>query len=579
MEHDTMARAARLAGLWMSLLLLALPALHATTVLVNSQNYEDVMAASVYAAANGDTLAFAITPAQAVFVTHYYTSVKTDPVVYLEGSKTILPNMATLLRQTGLRNLTVVQGQPVQEWVADQFPRKQAILVGGGYGQDALSLAPYAALTKSPLFFVDEPSRAGPVLDAIASRGYASTLIYGQVASQLTPEQTAKLPEPQTIDTGSRYTNNMEIVRRFEQIRPARQAMFVSGYSFEKSMVDASYPIVLVGRSSVPNDLADFLKKQNITSGVVFSGDSTDPSQQSSIVDGMASLRALYPELAVFIKFGEGYAGVNQALPLMVMPLPSPTVSLQVLNLSYNVGAKRFELRVANAGDFIYLSSGVFVSGVGSADSSQISLAPNQTTTVGIPLDASSAIVSGHIPAADVTVNYGEDAGLLDNVDTVSFTNIPLSTYSDNSTLTLVRVTYSSDQKAFQLQMQGDGWVSGTLRFVIQGRPVVLDLPLQEIHGAGIVQVKYLLSSDEEAYVNGLAADYFLRTGSRSDVLLREQRGQSPVAVSRPLALADNGAALPAGSPPWAMVCIGVVLVVGALVAVRYFLSRQDSFE
>ena len=565
---------------WLVLLLLACPALHAATVLVNSQNYEDIIAASVYAAANGDTLAFAITPAQAVFITHYYTSVKTDQVIYLEGSRSVLPNMGTLLRETGLQNLTSVSGQSIQEWVADQFPKKQAILVGGGYGQDALALAPYAALTKSPVFFIDEPSQAGPLLDRIARRGYASVLIYGQLASRLTPEQTASMPEVRTIDTGSRYTNNMEIVRQFTAIKPARQVMFVSGYSFEKSMVDADYPIILVGRSSVPNDLASFLKGQNITSGVVFSGDSIDPNQQSSIVDGMASLRALYPGLAIFIKFGEGYAGMSQALPLMVTSLPSPSVSLQVLNLSYNVEARRFELRASNTGDFIYLSSGVFVNRVGSASSSQISLAPNQTTTIGIPLDATTAISTGNIPAADVTVNYGEDSGLLDNVDTVSFVNIPLSTYIDNSSLNLVRVTYSSEAKAFQLQMEGEGWVSGTLRFVIAGRPVVLDLPLQQIHNAGLVQVKYLLTTDEESYVNGLAADYFLRTGARSDILLREQRGQSPVTVSRPALLApDTGSKSGQADIPWLLIFGALAVVVVGVLGVRYFMSRRDGFE
>ena len=560
------------------LLACALPPLQAATVLVNSQDYQDVLAAAVYAAASNHTLAFAIDPAQAVFISRYYTTTKTDPIIYLEGNKTILPNMAALLRESSLRNLTLVQGASIEEWAADQFPRTQAILVGGGYGQDALSAAPYAALTRSPLFFIDSPSRADAVLSSIQKRGYQSVLIYGSVARQLTPQQTALLPNPRVMDEGSRYANNMQIVRQFLAIRPAHQVMLVSGYSFEKSMVDASYPVVLVGRSSVPADLADFLQEQNITSGVVFSGDSSNPSQGSSIVDGVARLRALDPSLAIFIKFGEGFSGVSQALPLMVIPLPAPSVSLRVLNLSYNVGSKLFELRVSNSGDFVFLSSGVFVNGVGSAQSSQVSLPPNQTTTMGIPLDASSAISSGLIPAADVTVSYGEDSQLLDSVDTISFVNIPLSTYADNSSVRLAGITYSSERKAFELRMEGDGWVSGTLRFILNNRPVVLDLPLQRINGAGTVEVKYLLSGDEENYVNGLSADYFLRTGARSDILLKEQRGQSLLSVSRSILL-GGGAAGPSLGPSLPLICGSVALLALALVAVRYYLSRRDSFE
>jgi hypothetical protein len=562
----------RFAFIFALCLLFLLPS--AFIVLVNSQNYQDVLAAAVYSAAGNHTLVFAIDPSQAVFISKYYTSIKSEPIIYIEGNRTVLPNMAAILRAASLQNLTIVQGVDVQEWVADQFPRNQAILVGGVHGQDALSVAPYAALTRSPIFFIDNPSGADSKLQAIKRRGYQSVLVYGSLAHQLSEKQTALFQNIRTIDEGSRYANNMKIVKEFLSLKPSRQVMLVSGYSFEKSMVDSNYPIVLIGRSSVPESLASFLRENNITSGVVFSSDSPSPSQGSSIVDGIARLRELYPSLSIFIKFGEGFSGVSQALPLMVLTLPSPAISLRVLNLSYNVGSKLFELRISNSGDFVYLLAGVFVSQVGSSQSSQILLAPNQTTSLAIPLDASAAISSGVIPAADITVYYGEDSQLLDNIDTISFVNIPLSTYSDNSSVRLVGITYSSQRKAFELAMEGEGWVSGTLRFVLNDRPIVLNIPLSHISGSGVVSVKYLLTSEEENYVNGLGVDWFVRTGSRSDILLKEQRGQNQISLSRPLLSIENIG--PSAGPSLPLICGSIAILAFALVAVRYYLSKKE---
>ena len=551
--------------------------LFSTTVLVNSQNYEDIISASVFAASQGYAFAFTIDPRQAVFITRYYTAVKTDPVIYLEGNQTILSNMATMLQESKLGNLTIVQNRPVQEWVADQFPRTQAILVGGAYGQDALSAAPYAAVSQSPIFFIDDPSKAQATLTAVRSRGYAKVMVYGSLASQLAKADLDSLPPVETVDTGSRYSNNIEIVKKFLELKSAHQVMFVSGQAFEKSMVDSKYPLVLVGRSTVPQELVTFLSANNISSGVVFSGDSQDPAVGSNIVDGVAKLRALNPNLSIFIKFGEGYSGVNQALPLMIAPLPSPRISLDLLNISYNVGSRQFEIRAADSGDFIFLSASVLIEGIGSAESSQITLEPGQTTTLGVDLDATRAISDGRIPSADVTAQFGEDSGLADNIETVTFVDIPLSTYEDNSSVRLSGIAYSSEHKAFILHLQGDGWVSGTARFMLGTRPIVLDVPPTLIKGSGDVEVKFLLSADEERYVSGLNFDYLIRYGSRPDVLLKEDRGRQEFSV------------LPAAPGPWfggadgsggglslPMLCAGGAILVAALAGARYYLSQRD---
>ncbi len=542
-------------------------------IIVNSLDYRDVLSGAVYAAAGDNTFVFASDPQQAVFISHYYTLTKDTPIIYLEGNSNVLANMAALLRESGVKNLSVVQGKSIPDWVADQFPKNQAIVVGSLYGQDALSVAPYAALTKSPVFYVDEPSLAGPLMANISARGYSRVLLYGTVAHQLPPEALAALQNSWSIDTGSRYTNNLQIAQEFEDIDATTQVMFASGHSFEKSMVDRRYPILLVGNSDVPAELLQFLDRNAMRTGVVFSSD-------EGIVEGVSRIRTLRPNISIFIKFGEGFRVVNQTQPLMAMSLPSPNIAgmLDILNLSYNVGEKMFELTLRNRGDPVSLTASASSSVAGSATSSQIAIGSNATTTLSIPLDATRAISGGRIPALSITVRYGEDTHLLDNTETVQYTDVPLSYYNDTSSVSVVGVTYSETRKAFILQLQGDGYIEGSLRFVIRDRPVSLPFSAH-VSGSGTVEIKYLLTADEEAYVDGLPADYFVRAGGRSDILLHETRGQVNVV------LVAAGADKPAGGGgvplnlPIPMLCAGVVVLIAAGMIVKFIAGRRSDFD
>jgi hypothetical protein len=418
------------------------------------------------------------------------------------------------------------------------MPRAGAIVVGSTYGQDALAVSSFAAMTGQPLFFINDPANAQGVLADLASRNYPQVLLYGSIAHQIPPSQLALLPHRRTIDTGNRYANNVQIASEFLNLTPATQVMLVSGKTFEKSMVDQQFPLILVGRSEASSEVSRFIQRAGIVSGVVYSGD-------ADIVDGVTRLREQVPNLSLFVKFGEGYvgaAGSAQPLPLAIVPLPAPTIALEVLNLTYNVPAKAFELRIANRGDFAALTGGVNVSGAGAAVSSQILMDPNTTTTLSIPLDASAAVASplgaasgGRIRAVILTLHYGEDSGLMDNLDTISFTNVPTSFYNDTSAVRLTGISYSDEQKAFIISLEGEGWAAGTLDLTLNGKPLSVRFPPTHVSGSTQIVIKYLLTADQQKSVDGLSGRYFLRTGAQQDILLKEKRGQSPIQGTHPL--------------------------------------------
>ena len=553
-------------------LLLLFALANATTVILNSQDYSDVIAGAVYAVSNDYQYVFALTPNQSVFISQYYTLNPAEPIIYVEGHKPVLANMASLIRESGVHNLTVAQPPDVEAWIAGRMPREQAIVVGRPYGQDALSVSSYASLTSSPLFFVDDPSDSAALMANLSAMGYHSVLFYGPVAHQLPSNQLLLFPNRRTIDLGSKYLNNLKIASEFLAIQPATQAMFVSGRTFEKSMADKNFPLLLAGRSDVPIEVPDFISQNGIRSGVVFAGD-------SDIVDGLNRLRTVSPNLSLFVKFGEGYlygGQSSQPMPLMVIPLPAPQIAIEVINLSYNVPSKSFEVRLASRGDFASIRSSITVPSVGAAESSQISLDPNATTTLAIPLDALRASDGRFIGQAMLTVRYGEDSRLLENVDTISFVDVPISYYNDTSFVRVLNITYSDADKSFVIVLDGQGWVEGQIQFTINNQPITLRLPSTQVNGRTSVSVKYLLSPDEEKFVNGLPADYFIRSGDRPDILIKETRGQNVVLVP---SLTQNSEG-PFANVPWATICFFSFAIVAVLLLLRHFVQRQsDSFD
>jgi hypothetical protein len=543
-----------------------------TTLIVNSLDYKDIISSAVFAKNKNYTFLFALTPNQSVFLTKYYTTNKDEPIIYIEGKDPVLVNMGFLLQEAKLKNLSINKPENIPLWIADQLSYNEVILVGSKYGQDALAVSSYAALVGAPILFFD-PSKEDELLSNILVRNYSKVIIYGPINSQMSDKFLSSLKNKEIIDTGSKYLNNLEIVKKFLAIKPSRQGVFVSGYTFEKSMIDTSFPLFLVGKSSVPSYYIDFLEQNQIKTGVVFSGD-------GDIVDGVNYIRSQLENMQFFVKFGEGYRGSAQPLPLVVIPLPSPKFQIEVQNLSYNIKEKLFELKLSNKGDFVALSAAISLPKSKTAQSSQIFLDSNKTTTLAIPIDASADILNNKIPSASLTILYGEDSKLMDNIDILTIENIPISNYSDNSSVRFLGLEYYSPTKEFVLAFDGQGWVEGTISFNINNRVIVLRVPLSKINGLTKIKIKHFLSAEEENYVNKLETNFFFRSGEEQSILLKEKRGSIPINVQKSSS-SNSNLILPSLSKSsdffiYIFVFIGLFVII--IFILNFFRKRGDSF-
>ena len=389
-------------------------------VLVNSYHFEDVISGSVWAAENGAGYLFVLTPEQGEYAVKFLSASRA-PISYFESDKPVVPDLdAAIVSASNSSALLIAQRQPgLAAWFADHSPGTDAIIVGSDDGAESVSAAPYAALEHAGLYFSD-PAQL-PCLLAKLKSSNRSILIYGSLASSL---PSAERVGVDVLDSGSRYADNLELLKRYAALSPIRQVVFASGQVFEKSMVMGGSPVALVGLTEVSPDLIAWLKASNISIGKVISGDGDITGAQAMLTQDAG--------VSLFPAIGEGYPGDSQTRPLLVLPLPGPRPILVVDPssdpLRYDLSTRTFMVGVENSDHYpAYVRVVVQLPDGHSSASSLVSLSPGETRSIPVRLDAGAYTAAGCIEAATLFIHYGSSSLQTEYIRQLNYARIPLA--------------------------------------------------------------------------------------------------------------------------------------------------------
>jgi hypothetical protein len=217
---------------------------------------------------------------------------------------------------------------------------KNFIVIDDSYGYNAVSVGPYATLTNSFILFADENNIAD-VIDFLDRNGVDKLILYGTVDRFVRTE--LQKYDPDVIDFENRFDNNLEIAKRFQEQKPAKQVLFTNGEFLEDQLVSGGNgrePIIFVGKDKVPPQVVEYVKNSNIEIGVLIGNDLT---YTAKILKDQA-------DISVFIKFGKGTAGTEykevEALDRFV--LPSYDLMLAIDSVIYNTATKQLEVVYRN---------------------------------------------------------------------------------------------------------------------------------------------------------------------------------------------------------------------------------------
>jgi hypothetical protein len=375
-------------------------------ILSNSEDWKDVYSTMLYGTLTEKTSNFLVSDRHATLILN---SIPTKTHIWVISSKSI-PYVR------GYKSLLESRGYTAEEFEYDNVNLELAkklnvnsfIIIDPSYGYNAISVAPYAAATNSYVLFADRDN-IREIDRFLSGIDVKKILVYGQVDREVLNAITRYGPEIINKD-GDRFLNNIEIVKKYQEIRHAKQAILTNGEFIEQEIMSGAEPVIFIGTNNVPDVVREYIKESDIEVGVLIGNE----------LVGTATFIRRQIGISVFVKFAQGARApegrISQVEALDMFYLPVYTLNLEVDNIKYNKATNQLEVTLKNTEE-----QAVYFIGTYSLTSSD-----GAKQTVG---DAAANFIDGNelktmvydvepMPEGTITVDvfviYGESKGSLE---------------------------------------------------------------------------------------------------------------------------------------------------------------------
>lgn len=392
-------------------LLLASTAAAKEYIIINSDSWKDIYSGAVYSQLKNKEFKYLISEKHSSKITGMLR--KDDKITVIESDK--LPfvlNYAGTLERRGLDAETIkASGNTLNTQLASQAPTSSFIIIDPAYGYDAVSVAPFARLTNSYVLFADKGS-IDEILGLFQRKQPQRILIYGDVDQEVIDALYQYRPE--IINVGSRYDNNIEIVKKYRQIKPTDQITISSGEILEEGTLAANYPVLFIGKEVVPDRIIQYVKNSGIDYAVLIGNELTRPAKQIKDLTG----------ITVFVKFAQGRPVLGEDSTkvegLDLFYLPSYEREIELSGIRYNLATGTIDVALQNKKDLkTYLATTVSVY----AGEQRIHTAGDQDVEIlegddrrgfSYPADLSYYLAENPQLEANIYTTYGEAPNFMD---------------------------------------------------------------------------------------------------------------------------------------------------------------------
>ncbi len=448
-------------------LLLPVFAADVTQIISNSEQWQDVYSITHYANLRNINSDFLVSTQHGTIL---LTGLSKGSVIEVISSTEtpFVINYPSLLRNSGFENFEEKEVENANLELINDLPAiENFVIVGSLYGYNAIAVAPYALQSKSWVFLADA-SNIDEIVATLNRRTVNTIIIYGLVDREVS--DALESFDPEIIDTGDRFNDNIEIVKRYLAIKPVNQVVLTNGEFIEKEVMSGAEPILFTGKENVPVQIQDYLKNSDIEVGVLIGSD---------LVGAATNIRRS-TGISVIVKFARGArapAGTISAVEgLDLFYLPSPILNLSIHNIKHNSALNTLEVTYRSDSNApVYFTGTITIENEGGTtitrvgDTESVFIAPLDYRTVVYP---DVIIPSSTSAIADVYTLYGETPSSLEKVlqGTYSITNVNVI---DRCDITIDKVIYQKNKDTFVIKIKNtapvDCWVDVDLKDVLVG--------------------------------------------------------------------------------------------------------------
>jgi len=430
----------------LTLLLLPLNA-SADRIISNSEDWRDVYSTLLYANILKQPSNFLVSDRHATLLLNSIPRgtklqvVSSSRVPYIVGYKSFLEN----------------RGYPSDELIFDSANLELAkrlnvtrfIVIDDSYGYNAISVAPYAVVSNSYVLFADR-NNIDEVYSFLKNRKVDSIIIYGNVDREVINQLTEFNPEIINKD-GDRYDNNIEIVKKYQEIKHAKQAVLTNGEFIEAEIMSGVEPVIFIGSQNVPEQVKKYIQESGLEVGVLignqYVGTATNIRRQTG--------------LSVFVKFAQSArvprGPISPVEGLDLFYLPVINIVLDIFSIEYNRATNTLEVTIKNNADQAAFFKGTYTI----EDSSGKKFKVGDTTPIFIDGKEFKTVtyeiepLTGNI-TADVYVIYGESKRSLEKVIDKKV-NVSTVSIIDESLVDILSLKYDKRRKVFLVEVKNIG--------------------------------------------------------------------------------------------------------------------------
>lgn len=516
-------------------LVLILPLIHAASpqehIVINSGKWSDVYSGIMYSNLKGVPNNFLTSTADGKFLLKGIEKTKSVKILTSSDEPYVF-NYPSEFESAGFASADETKFSDMNLGLIDQLQNiTNFVVVGDSFGYNALAVAPYAVQKKAWVFLAN-PNNIYQIDSILSQRNVNSLLIYGYVDPVV--RNVLSKYNPEIIDNGDRFTDNIEIVKRYLKIHSTGQTVLTNGEFIEKEIMAGSEPVLFTGQTNVPSQISNWLKNSPITVGVLIG---------NNLVNAATNIRQT-TGISVLVKFARNArdqtGGIAPVEGLDLFPVPTPTMSLKLHTVEYSSAQSRLYVTYKSDSNIpiyikgtITLNNGRNTQRVG--DSDPIFIAPNVYKTISYPINISDS----QNMTAEVYTLYGETSTGLEKVlkNTTSVNKVQVI---DSCSLTkedVKSVEYNKQEKAISIYIKNpenvDCWVSVEIQGMKIGystKTIGTDGSIMIPSGdTGKLKINQELSDSDlqsNPYVNLVVS-----SGEKQDSLVNILRGSFPLQI------------------------------------------------
>ncbi|MFH1400734.1 MAG: hypothetical protein ABIH41_04390, partial [Nanoarchaeota archaeon] len=237
-----------------------------THVIANSADWKDVYSSVLYANLEGYASNF-LTSSKHSTIILFSIPRERDVLAITSSQNRFVVGYEQIIRGRGFADVEEIVLNDVNLQLAQRLPDiHNFVILDGSYGYNAISVAPYAAISGSYVLFADR-NNINRIVDFLDGQGVDRMIIYGQVDREVKTE-LAKY-DAEIIFNGDRFEDNVAITKEYLKIRPRKQTLMTNGEFIEAGIMDGTDPVLFIGRANVPDVTREFVQSSDIDVGIL----------------------------------------------------------------------------------------------------------------------------------------------------------------------------------------------------------------------------------------------------------------------------------------------------------------------